>query len=133
MMKQLWKELRNIQWQFGSANDKRELKEELGIEVEIVCKIGVVSDYYNLIHRHNINNYYLCKVSSFGEKNLTKEEIESFHLSTLKMTFEEAVREYEKCSNTKIGRLIANRELPILERAKQIIVENVMISKVKAE
>ena len=35
---------------------KRELKEELGVEVEVICKIGVVSDYYNLIHRHNINN-----------------------------------------------------------------------------
>jgi hypothetical protein len=91
------------------------------MEVDIVCKIGVVSDYYNLIHRHNINNYYLCKVISFGEKNLTKDEIESFHLSTLKMTFEEAVKEYKKCSSTKVGRLVANRELPILERAKQII------------
>jgi 8-oxo-dGTP pyrophosphatase MutT (NUDIX family) len=100
---------------------KRELKEELGVEVDIVCKIGVVSDYYNLIHRHNINNYYLCKVSSFGEKNLTKDEIESFHLSTLKITFEEAVKEYEKCSNTKLGRLVANRELPILRRAKQMM------------
>ena len=39
---------------------KRELKEELGADVEVVCKIGVVSDYYNLIHRHNINNYFLC-------------------------------------------------------------------------
>jgi 8-oxo-dGTP pyrophosphatase MutT (NUDIX family) len=100
---------------------RRELKEELGIEVDIVCKIGVVSDYYNLIHRHNINNYYLCKVSSFGEKNLTTEEIEDFHLSTLKLSFEEAVKEYEKCSNTKLGRLVANRELPILQRAKQMI------------
>jgi 8-oxo-dGTP pyrophosphatase MutT (NUDIX family) len=100
---------------------RRELNEELGIEVDIICEIGIVSDYYNLIHRHNINNYYLCKVSSFGEKNLTKDEIESFHLSTLKMTFEEAVKEYNKCSNTKLGRLIANRELPILQRAKQII------------
>ena len=35
---------------------KRELSEELGVEVEVICKIGVVSDYYNLIHRHNINN-----------------------------------------------------------------------------
>ena len=35
---------------------RRELREELGVEVEIICKIGVVSDYYNLIHRHNINN-----------------------------------------------------------------------------
>jgi 8-oxo-dGTP pyrophosphatase MutT (NUDIX family) len=100
---------------------RRELKEELGIEVDIVCKIGVVSDYYNLIHRHNINNYYLCKVSSFGEKNLTKDEIVNFHLSTLKISFEEAVKEYEKCSNTKLGRLVANRELPILQQAKQII------------
>jgi hypothetical protein len=60
-------------------------------------------------------------VSSFGEKNLTKDEIENFHLSTLKISFEEAVKEYEKCSNTKLGRLIANRELPILKQAKQIM------------
>ena len=38
---------------------KRELEEELGAEVEVLCKLGVVSDYYNLIHRHNINNYFL--------------------------------------------------------------------------
>ena len=37
----------------------RELTEELGVQAEIICKIGVVSDYYNLIHRHNINHYFL--------------------------------------------------------------------------
>lgn len=100
---------------------KRELKEELGAEVEILCKIGVVSDYYNLIHRHNINNYYLCKVVSFGAKNLMQDEIECFHLSTLKLTYEEAIQEYERCACTRIGRLVANRELPILERAKMIL------------
>ena len=41
---------------------RRELREELGAEVEILAGIGVVSDYYNLIHRHNINHYYLCRV-----------------------------------------------------------------------
>lgn len=51
---------------------KRELKEELGANVDILCKIGVVSDYYNLIHRHNINNYFLCKINSFGKKHLTQ-------------------------------------------------------------
>lgn len=100
---------------------RRELKEELGIKVNIICKIGIVSDYYNLIHRHNINHYYLCKVSSFGEKNLTQYEMERFHLSTLKLTFEEAVKEYEKRSDTKLGRLIANRELPVLQKAKEMI------------
>lgn len=102
---------------------KRELKEELGVQVEVVCKIGVVSDYYNLIHRHNINNYFLCKAESFGEKNLTQDEIESFHLSTLKLSYKEAVQEYENRANTKLGKLIANRELPVLHRAKEIIDE----------
>lgn len=99
----------------------RELKEELGAQAKIICKIGVVDDYYNLIHRHNINNYYLCKVTSFGEKNLTQDEIEEFHLSTLKLTFDEAIKEYEKLSCTKVGRLIANRELPVLKHAKVIM------------
>ena len=100
---------------------KRELKEELGADVDVLCKIGTVSDYYNLIHRHNINNYFLCKIISFGDKNLTKDEIEDFHLSTLKMTYEDAVAEYELRRETSLGRLVANRELPVLMRAKEII------------
>ena len=100
---------------------KRELKEELGVEVDVVCKIGVVSDYYNLIHRHNINNYFLCKVKSFGDKNLTKEEMDDFHLSTLRLSYEEACKEYEYRANSKLGKLISNRELPILHRAKEIL------------
>ncbi|MBR3468248.1 MAG: NUDIX hydrolase [Lachnospiraceae bacterium] len=100
---------------------KRELKEELGAEVEVICKIGVVSDYYNLIHRHNLNNYFLCKVISFGDRHLTQDEIEDFHLSTLKLTYEEALAEYEKRRETKIGRLVANREVPILKRAREIL------------
>ena len=102
---------------------RRELKEELGVDVEILCKIGTVSDYYNLIHRHNINHYYLCKIKSFGEKNLTRDEIESFYLSTLKLRYDEAVSEYGKCSYSKLGRLIANREIPVLKRAREILNE----------
>lgn len=100
---------------------KRELKEELGANVEVICRIGVVSDYYNLIHRHNINNYFLCRVDSFGAKNLTEDEKNSFHLSTLKLFYEEAVKEYESGRDTRLGRLLANRELPILHRAKEIL------------
>ena len=100
---------------------RRELKEELGVNVEVISKIGVVSDYYNLIHRHNINNYYLCKIISFGDKHLTKDEIEDFHLSTLKLKYEEALAEYEKCRCTKLGRLVANREVPVLKRAKELL------------
>ena len=103
---------------------KRELKEELGAEVEIMHKIGIVSDYYNLIHRHNINNYYLCKITSFGEKHLTRDEIEDFHLSTLRLSYRDAEEEYKKCAETKIGKLIAARELPVLKYAKKLIDED---------
>ena len=100
---------------------KRELTEELGAEVEIITKIGTVSDYYNLIHRHNINNYYLCRVISLGEKHLTEDETNRFHLSTLVLPYDEAIREYERCMTSPLGRLIGNREVPILRRAKEII------------
>lgn len=102
----------------------RELREELGAEAKIICKIGVVSDYYNLIHRHNVNNYFLCKAISFGEKHLTEDEIEKFHLSTLKLTYDEAVKEYKNCREYRLGRVIGNRELPILMRAKEILNED---------
>ena len=97
----------------------RELREELGAEVEILCKLGVVSDYYNLIHRHNINHYFLCRAVSFGNRHLTEQEIEDYHLSTLKLRFEAAIREYELRSDSMLGRLIANRELPILKKARE--------------
>lgn len=107
-----------------SAAVQRELKEELGVSVEVICRIGVVRDYYNLIHRHNINNYFLCKVTSHGEKNLTQDEINRFHLSTLMLSYEEALQEYENRANTRLGTLVANRELPVLHRAREIIDED---------
>lgn len=100
---------------------KRELSEELGANVKVITKIGVVSDYYNKIHRHNINHYFLCKVSSFGNKHMTDDEIKKWHLSTIKLTYDEAINSYLNGMNTKIGRLVANRELPILKRAQEIL------------
>lgn len=97
----------------------RELKEELGAKVEILCKIGTVSDYYNQIHRHNINHYFLCRVKQFGKTNLTKKELEEFEISTLKLTYEDAVGEYERCAAKPWGVLLVNRELPVLEWANQ--------------
>ncbi len=97
------------------------MKEELGAETEVVCKIGLVSDYYNLVHRHNWNHYFLCRVKSFGDRNLTRDEREAFHLSTLRLSFDGAVREYERCRVSALGRLIAARELPILTRAEEIL------------
>ncbi len=99
----------------------RELYEELGAEVEVLCEIGEVSDYYNLIHRHNINHYFLCKVKSFGNTHLMPDEMDRFRLSTMKLSFEEAVEEYERGRTHRWGRLLANRELPIIMYANEQI------------
>ncbi len=100
---------------------RRELKEELGAEVIVKSRIGTVSDYYNLIRRHNINHYFLCWAVSFGEKHLTRDEAEDFHLSTLRLTYDDALKEYERCRCSRLGRLIANREVPVLQRAMEMI------------
>ncbi len=101
----------------------RELWEEMGAEVEVLGRIGVVSDAYNLIHRHNINHYFLCRVLSFGERHLTRMEREEIRITTRRMTYEEAVEEYERCAALKWGRLLANRELPVLRAARAILKE----------
>ena len=68
-----------------------------------------------------LSQNFLCKVKSFGDRNLTQDELEDFHLSTFRLTYEEAICEYEKRRETKPGRLIANRELPVLFRAKELM------------
>ena len=55
------------------------------------------------------------------EKHLTDDEINAFHLSTLKLRYADAAREYETRTDSKLGRLIAQRELPVLRRAKELL------------
>ena len=93
------------------------------MEVHILDALGIVHDAYNLIHRHNINHYYLCRIEALGETNRTQDEINDFHLATLKLDYDSAVAEYTRCATTPLGRLIANREVPILLQARQRLEE----------
>ena len=68
----------------------RELKEELGAEVEVIKKLGTVYDAYNLVHCNVISHYYLVRILAFGETALTGKEIQ-YKLSTLKLTYEETI------------------------------------------
>ena len=104
-----------------SAALLRELQEELGATARVIAKIGVVEDAYNLIHRHNVNHYFLCRALSFGERRLTPDEVHFFHLSVAKRTYAQAVEEYQSHTDQPLGRLIANRELPVLHRAKAML------------
>ena len=101
---------------------ERELGEELGFKVAIITKIGVVKDYYNLINRVNVSNYYLVRKIGEVEKHFTDSE-NRFKFRTIYLTLDEAIERYEKACDKKIGRLICQREKPIIEKVK-LILEN---------
>ena len=79
----------------------REVKEELGIESEL-----------------------LCKMKSRGEQELLDYEKNDFQMKVLMLGYEEAVKLYESQTDKKLGRLLTNRELPILKVAKQWLDEH---------
>ena len=99
---------------------KRELEEEIGVNVKIIKKLGVVKDYYNLLNRQNENHYFLVKVASktkihhesFGDTLISK---------ILSMPLDEVIKIYEEENNIDIIKLVKQRELPILLEAKRII------------
>ncbi|MBQ2750919.1 MAG: NUDIX hydrolase [Clostridia bacterium] len=102
---------------------RRELLEELGARVEILCPLGVVEDEYNLIGRHNVNHYYLCRLVAMGENHLTRVERESLHLSPWMLSLQDAAAEYRTNRAYPLGRLIAAREEPILRQAMAVLGE----------
>ena len=98
----------------------REVREETGYECEIIRPIGIVDDYYNLIHRHNINYYFLCKTASFVGKKLEDYETAVIE-KVVWMDINTVIKEFEKMDNSPIARLVRNRELPILKKVKELI------------
>lgn len=98
---------------------KREISEELGCEIDNINEIGEVDDYYNLIHRHNINYYFCAHVSCKHESKL--EEFEKVMFSEIVwVDINEAIKLLES-NSCKVGTLVKNRELPVLYLAKKII------------
>lgn len=95
---------------------KRELEEELGVTVEIIEKLGIVTDFYNLLKRKNINHYYLVKV--INHVKIHHESLgDSLIASIEKMSLEELIKHYDIEPDKEIISLVKKRELPILKEA----------------
>ena len=98
----------------------REIKEETGIETEIIKPIGYVSDYYNLIGRHNNNYYYLLRFKKQGENHL-----EDYEKTIIKgmdwYSIDKAIELYKNMNKDKLEILVSNRELPVMIEVKRLI------------
>ena len=92
---------------------RRELREELGAEVDDIQEIGEVKDFYNLIKRKNDQFYFMCHLVSLGNYHRTDEEKRLFD-SIRWLPIDDAISEIENTKRTKLSTLVIRRELPIL-------------------
>ena len=99
---------------------KREMEEELGYSVDIVDEIGEVSDYYNLIQRHNRNSYYLAKTKQYVGQRLEPKELSRIE-KIVWLPIDDAIALYEKMDSFMLSGLVRRRELPILLLARQML------------
>ncbi len=99
----------------------REMKEELGVEVALIAKLGVIHDFYNLINQENYSYYYLFKVIKEGTNHFEDRE-RGLIDKIVWVPLEDAIRLLRKqLEITGVGLLVARRELPIVELAANIV------------
>lgn len=96
---------------------KREIEEEVGYECEILSFLGEVDDYYNLIQRKNHNYYYLARITKKVNQHLEPDELIRIN-KILFVNIDEAIKLYSEMQDVLVGRLVKQRELPIIYLAK---------------
>ena len=101
---------------------KRELDEEVGVRVEVGKKIGVVDDYYNLISRHNINNYYFAKVTGYTRIHHESDGDDMIE-KILWLPLDEVINRVENMEDIGVSKIVKQRELPIFKEAKRMLEE----------
>lgn len=102
---------------------EREIEEEVGYKCEIISFLGEVHDYYNLIQRKNINYFYLARIKEKCEKHLEPDELIRIN-KIIFVEVDEAIKLYDSMQNVLVGRIVKQREKPILEIAKKILKVN---------
>ncbi|MFA5946062.1 MAG: NUDIX domain-containing protein [Patescibacteria group bacterium] len=97
----------------------REIKEEVGCDIEITNELGVTIEYRNYIDLLQISYCYLAKVAgNINQPELTKEEIEE-GLIPMWVSFDEAIRLLQLGSTHNDGKFITTRDLAVLLEARR--------------
>lgn len=99
---------------------EREIEEEVGYHIEVLCELGEVKDYYNLIKRRNHNYFYLARRKGKCEQHLEPDEKIRIN-KIIWVPIDEAIVLYEGMQNVLVGRIVKQRELPILKLAKSAL------------
>lgn len=99
---------------------RREILEEVGVEIKEIKSLIRIVDFYNMIQRRNDNYFYLCKVKSYKEAHL-----EDYEKKIMKGVFwfkiEDAIDAYENSYPSPVALLVKQRELIVLNLVKDIL------------
>ena len=99
---------------------EREIEEEVGYHIEVLQELGEVKDYYNLIKRRNHNYFYLARRTTPCPQRLEEDEKKRIN-KIIWVPIDKAIRLYENMQNVLVGRIVKQRELPILKLAKSAL------------
>ena len=98
----------------------RECAEECGFIVKVERYIASVHDYYNLIKRENHNYFYLCRVVGTCEKHQEPDEIKRVKGIDF-YPIDTAIEMYKNMQDELVGKIVKQRELPILQKVRDMI------------
>lgn len=98
----------------------RETSEEVGWTCEVISPIGEVHDFYNLIKRENFNHYFLARRVKKVEQHLEPDELKRIS-GIVWVPIDKAIELYKNMQDELVGKLVKQRELPILMIASKLL------------
>ena len=98
----------------------REMDEELGVEANLLAKLGIIHDFYNLISQENYSYYYMFKVKKYTLSHMEERE-RGLIDKIVWVPLDEALKLFKaQLTISGVGLLVARRELPILQLAASL-------------
>ncbi len=90
---------------------RREVMEELGLEIQSCEYVGTIMDSYNLIRRITVSSFFHCLVDSSAQKQTHRTEEEQILISEIVwLTAEEALDWLENRAEHKVDKLVQRRD-----------------------
>ena len=96
---------------------RREVEEECGLKIEVIKYLGLVEDDYNLLLRHNISHYFLCKI--IGKGNFRREAYENDFIKDMTFIPLDEVKRILANPENKISKIIYRREKVIIDSLEE--------------
>ncbi|MEG0314321.1 MAG: NUDIX hydrolase [Erysipelotrichaceae bacterium] len=94
---------------------KREVMEEIGLDCTIISSVGTIIDYYNLIGRRTISNYFVVELlPKQYPLNRTEEEL-TLDMSLKYISVEQALKELTYNNVISVNELIQRRDARALK------------------